>query len=232
METGLLVSSDMMDGVLPKEAISQGKSIVTNAKFEYEESHYAKFASIYYGHAYEDPGNGKDLTNQSEPEFFKGPVIGWPDVLNIMAVPSDGYAKILALDPNGPDSENGTNVMAQLNAFDTAFSNMMMTLHLTWNPTAQSSWNPISTSASKMINYKVFQNTAQLEQSVGGLGSAVHGMMDFRVFTSFNINRQRIPDSVIQQLPSLYPDEFEFINKYTDLSKPVFYGPRFINMNK
>jgi hypothetical protein len=209
-----------------------GKSIVTNAKFEYEESHYAKFASLYYGHAYEDPANGKELNSENEPEFFKGPVIGWPDVLNIMAVPSDGYAKILALDPNGPDSENGTNVMAQLNAFDTAFSNMMMTLHLTWNPTAQSSWNPISTSASKMINYKVFQNTAQLEQSVGGLGSAVHGMMDFRVFTSFNINRQQIPDSIIQQLPSLYPEEFEFINKYTDLSKPVFYGPRFININK
>ncbi len=209
---------------------TQKRSIVTNSKFEYEESHYAKFASLYYGHAYQEPADIKEFTNENEPEFFKGPVIGWPDVLNIMAMPSDGYAKILALDPNGPDTENGKNVMAQLDAFDAAFSNMMLTLDLVWNPTAHGTWNPISPSASKMVNYAVFQNTAHLQESVKGLGTAVHGMMDFRVFTAFNINKQQIPDSIIQQLPSLYPDEFEFINKYTDLSKPVFYGPRFINV--
>jgi hypothetical protein len=221
-----------IDEIMEQGEGTQSKSIVTNSKFEYEESHYAKFASLFYGHTYRDPENIGELTNENEPEFFKGPAIGWPDVLNIMAMPSDGYAKILALDPNGPDSENGNNVAAQLNACDAAFSNMMTTLDLVWNPTAQGTWNPIPSSANKMINYQVFQHVADMQQSVKGLGTAVHGMMDFRVFASFNINRQQIPDSIIQQLPSLYPDEFEFINKYTDLSKPVFYGPRFINMNK
>jgi rubrerythrin len=211
---------------------TQAESIVTNAKFEYEESHYAKFASLYYGSAYRQPDDIKELTIENEPEFFKGPSIGWPDVINIMAMPSDGYAKILALDPNGPDTATGTNVTAQLDAFDVAFSNMLMTLDLVWNPTAQGTWNPISQSASKMINYAVFQNTAHLQESVKGLGTAVHGMMDFRVFTAFNIDKQQIPDSIIQQLPELYPDEFEFIEKYTDLSKPVFYGPRYLNINQ
>lgn len=211
---------------------SSPNSIVTNAKFEYEESHYAKFASLHYGNSYLDPADGSKLTSENESEFFKGPAIGWPAVINIMAMPSDGFAKILALDPNAPDTVAGPNVSAQLTAFDTAFSNMMMTLDLVWNPTTTGAWNPLSTSASKMINYNVFQDVANMQQTAKGLGSAVHGMMDFRVFTAFNINRQQIPDSIIQQLPSLYPDEFEFINKYTDLSKPVFYGPRFINNNK
>lgn len=221
-----------IDEIMEQGEGTQAKSIVTNSKLEYEESHYAKFASLYYGHAYLEPADKKQLTSENEPEFFKGSEVGWPSVLNIMAVPSDGYAKILALDTNGPDSEKGTNVMAQLDAFDAAFSNMMMTLDLVWNPTAQGSWNSITPSASKMINYKVFQNVAEMQQSVGGLGTAVHGMMDFRVFTSFNINRQQIPDFIIQQLPKLYPEEFDFISKFTDLSKPVFYGPRYLNINK
>jgi Ferritin-like len=221
-----------IDEIIDQGEGSQAPSIVTNSQFEYEESHYAKFASLYYGRAYQHPEHITNLTAENEPEFFKGPAIGWPGVVNILAVPSDGYAKILALDPNGPDSATGTNVMAQLGAFDAAFSNMLTTLDLTWNPTSQGSWNAISPAASKMINYPVFQNTAHLQESIGGLGTAVHGMMDFRVFTSFNINRQQIPDDIIQRLPSLYPDEFEHIAKYTNLSMPVFYGPRFINLNK
>lgn len=220
-----------IDEIMEQGEGTQSDSIVTNSKFEYEESHYAKFASLFYGHSYREPEVGSKLTNENEAGFFTGPAIGWPVVINIMAMPSDGYAKILALDPNGPDTATGTNVGAQLDAFDTAFSNMMMTLDLVWNPTAQGTWNPIAPNASKMVNYAVFQNTAHLQESVKGLGTAVHGMMDFRVFTAFNINKQQIPDSIIQQLPALYPDEFEYISQYTDLSKPVFYGPRFRNNN-
>lgn len=220
-----------IDEIMEQGEGTQTDSIVTNASFEYEESHYAKFASLFYGCAYRDPGDGQVLSNENEAEFFKGPAIGWPEVTNILALPSDGYAKILALDPNGTDSTSGTSVGAQLDAFDTAFSNMMMTLDLVWNPTHAGTWNPISPSANKMINYAVFQNTAHLQESVKGLGTAVHGMMDFRVFTSFNINKQQIPDTIIQQLPSLYPDEFDYLNEFTDLSKPVFYGPRFRNNN-
>ena len=220
-----------IDEIMEQGEGHPGTSIVANAKFEYEESHYAKFAALYYGRAYSEPTGGGSITRDTESEFFQGSVIGWPEVINILAVPSDGYAKILALDPNGAAKENGKNVTAQLAAFDTAFSNMMMTLDLVWNHTSSGHWHNIPTAASSMINYDVFKNTASLEKNIGGLGSAVHGMMDFRVFTSFNINRQQIPDFIIKQLPNLYPAEFEFLDTYTDLSKPVFYGPRFINLN-
>ena len=223
--------SSGIDEITEQGEGTQAPSIVTNSKFEYQESHYAKFASLYYGHTYEEPTDVKTLTAETEPEFFKGAPIGWPEVLNTLAVPSDGYAKILKLDPNGPDSQNGANVEAQLNAFDAAFSNMMSTLHLVWTPTDTVTWNAIPTAASKMINYAVFQQVASLQQNVRGLGTAVHGMMDFRVFTSFNLNRQQIPDSIVQQLPELYPSEFEFLSRYTDLTKPVFYGARYRNLS-
>ena len=223
--------SSGIDEITEQGEGTQAPSIVTNSNFEYEESHYAKFASLYYGHTYEEPANVKTLTEETEPEFFKGAPIGWPEVLNTLAVPSDGYAKILKLDPNGPDSQNGANVEAQLDAFDAAFSNMMSTLHLVWTPTDTVTWNAIPTAASKMINYAVFQQVASLQQNVRGLGTAVHGMMDFRVFTSFNLNRQQIPDSIVQQLPELYPSEFEFLSRYTDLTKPVFYGARYRNLS-
>jgi hypothetical protein len=37
----------------------------------------------------------------TEPRFFKGRRVPWPRVVNTLAVPADGYARILELDPNG-----------------------------------------------------------------------------------------------------------------------------------
>jgi hypothetical protein len=41
----------------------------------------------------------------------------------------------------------------------------------------------------------------------------------------------QIPESIIADLPRLYPDEWDDLNRYTDLSEPVFFGPRFMNLN-
>ena len=205
-------------------------SVVTGSDFEYEESHYAKFANLYYGHSYLDPGDLGPMTSENEPDFFRGPAIAAPTVTNVLAVPADGYEKILALDPNAIDGAHG-GVRAQLDAFDTAFSNMLMTLDTVWNPTTTGSWQQLNSAASKMVNYRVFENTTTLQEQVGGLGSAVHAMIDFRVFTSFNINRLQVPDSIVRQLQDLYPDEFEYLDTYTDLTQPVYYGPRFRNTN-
>ena len=43
--------------------------------------------------------------------------------------------------------------------------------------------------------------------------------------------RAEIPPAIIADLPELYPSEFAFLARYTDLDKPVFYGPRFRNVN-
>lgn len=187
------------------EILEQGegadaKDLLTSPDFETEESHYAKFAELYYGATYKKPKAIKKVTKENEPKFFKGTPISWPKVINTLCVPADGYAKILALDPAAKD------VSTALVAFDTAFSEMLSILDTVWNGPAATSWK--------------------------SLGAAVHKMVDFRVLSCFNIMRYQIPDTIIKQLSALYPDEYQFLSEYTDLSKPVFYGPRFININK
>jgi len=193
---------DGIDEILEQGEGAAAKDLVTSSKFESEESHYAKFAALFYGASYQKPKGIQKITKQNEPKFFKGTPIASPEVVNTLSVPSDGYAKIIALDPNGGA------VGQALVAFDTAFSTMLSTLDTVWNI-------PDSKTSSSWKN----------------LGAAVHGMVDFRVLSCFNIMRSQIPVNIIKQLPKLYPNEIKFISKYTDLSKPVFYGPRFINTN-
>jgi hypothetical protein len=216
---------DGIDEIMEQGEGASAKKIITSTKFETEESHYAKFASLFYGHIYQKPKGLNKLTRKNEAKFFTGAPIGWPEVINTLAVPADGYAKALEKDPAGQTTG------AYLAAFDTAFSDMLTTLDVVWNGPANATWKPIDPAAKGMIDYGVFTDVEGMEQNHHDLGSAVHGMLDFRVFSSFSITRMQISDSVIAQLPALYPDEIDFIKQYTDLTKPVFYGPRFINTN-
>lgn len=140
-----------------------------------------------------------DFNPKNEPLFFGGPAIAAPVVVNTLAVPRDGYARILALDPERDTVEN------DLNAFDSGFSKILSTLDAVWNGPSSTSWKT--------------------------LGAAVHGMVDLRVLSCFNIMRHAVPAAAVSQLAELYPDEIGFLRTYTDLSKPVFYGPRFVNVN-
>ncbi len=190
---------DAIDEILEQgEGATTGNLITPNSD-EYEESHYAKFASLYYGHCYQEPNPPVELSTQTESLFFKGLPIGWPEVINTLAVPSDGYAKILALDPNA------AAVTADLSAFDNDFSAVLLALDQAWNGPAPVAWKT--------------------------LGSAVHSMVDLRVLSCFNIVRHQIPANLVTQLPELYPNEIEWMKDLTDLTKPVLYGPRFINAN-
>lgn len=188
-----------LEEILEQGEGASAEDLVTRSGYEYEESHYAKFASLYFGASYQKPKKIRKITKKNEAKFFKGNPITPPVSVNTLTVPTDGYAKILALDPNGPQ------VGAALLAFDNAFSSMLATLDTVWNGPAPTSWK--------------------------SLGAAVHGMVDFRVLSCFNIMHSQIPVAIIQQLPTLYPQEIKFLGTYTDLSKPVFYGPRFVNTN-
>jgi len=188
-----------IDEILEQGEGASCKELITSSKFETEESHYAKFASLYYGAGYQKPSGNLELTPKTESLFFKGLPISWPEVINTLAVPSDGYEKILPLDPNRAIVESN------LVAFDNGFSQMLDALENAWNGPSATSWKT--------------------------LGGAVHGMVDLRVLSCFNIMRSEIPQNIIKKLPELYPSEYEFIAIYTDLSKPVFYGPRFRNTN-
>ena len=130
--------------------------------------------------------------------------MGWPVVINTLAVPADGYAKIIALDPNV------AAVTKDLTAIDVAYSAVLTALDGAWNGPAAASWKTVGL-------------------SVRGVGGNPPGMIDFRVLARENITRHQIPKEIIAQLPTLYPTEFEFLKTYTDLDEAVFYGPRFIN---
>ncbi len=62
-------------------------------------------------------------------------------------------------------------------------------------------------------------------------GDAVTSMSKLRVLSCFNIMRHQIPPAVVSRLGELYGEELELLAQYTDLGAPVFYGPRFKNLN-
>jgi hypothetical protein len=186
------------------EILEQGegassRTLHADAGSEGEESHYCKFAELYYGGRYEEPDPPVELTRATEPEFFKGYKIPFPDVVNTLAVPSDGYTAILAEDPNAQAAEGA------LQAFDAAYSDVLSKLDDVWNGPAAQSWPT--------------------------LGAAVGGMGGLRVPACFKVMVEQVPPAAIAKLPELYPDEHERMAALTDLDRPVFYGPRFKNVN-
>jgi hypothetical protein len=193
-----------IDEILDQGEGASSRTLVTSCDFEFEASHYARFAELYYGAAYDDRDLKMELTPETEHLFFKGQPVGWPVVLNTLAVPLDGYGKIVALDPDA------AAVTKDLTAIDAAYSAVLAALDTAWNGPEASSWKTVGL-------------------SVRGVGGNPPGMIDFRVLARENITRHQIPADVISQLPGLYPAEFEYLKTYTDLDQPVFYGPRFIN---
>jgi hypothetical protein len=181
------------------EILQQGEgtgwSLETDAMYQHEESHYAKFAELRYGRRYSGPPPGSVVTSGNVDRCFAGPVIDWPVVVNTLAVPSDGYAAVLAADPAGADAAK------ELAVFDAAYTEILADLDQVWNGPAATQWPTF--------------------------GQAVSGMSALRVTSCFTFMRRQIPPAVVSRLPELYRAEFDLLASHTDLSRPVFYGPRF-----
>lgn len=158
----------------------------------------ARFAELKYGRTYREPQDPVALTRATESEYFLGEEVPWPVVINTLAVPSDGYDAVLANDPAAPE------VRKELDAFDAAYTAMMIALDNAWN--------------------------GPLERSWPSLGEAVVHMNELRVVSCFNIMRLPVPDAAVQRLAELYPREHRLLAAFTDLNRPVFYGPRFVNL--
>lgn len=94
-------------------------------------------------------------------------------------------------------------VRKELDGFDDAYTQMLVALDTSWNGPAETWWP--------------------------SLGAAVTQMDQMRVRSSFNIMRNQVPPAAVARLEELYPEEFRALDRYTDLSAPVFYGPRFLN---
>jgi hypothetical protein len=188
-----------LDEIMEQGEGSGSRSMFTGSGSEDEASHYNRFAELYYEHNYADPVPTLEMTMDNQAKFYSGRTIPFPEVVNTLAVPSDGYAKILALDPDA------AAVTADLAAFDEAFSSILSALDVVWNGPHAASWKT--------------------------LGGAVHSMVDLRVLSCFNLLRHQIPANAVGQLKTLYPAESARLAEFSDLSAPLFYGPRFFNTN-
>lgn len=190
---------DAIDEIMLQGEGSPSRTLHAGPGSEGEESHYAKYAELFYGHTYQQPGNDVELTPETLPQFFTGYEIPTPAVANTLYVTADGYQKVLSADPNGAAVEQN------LVAFDQAYAGILDDLEAMWNGPASQSWP--------------------------NFGKAVGAMGDLRVLACFNIMKYQVPQEVVGKLQELYPDEYADIAAYTDLDKPVIYGPRFQNVN-
>jgi hypothetical protein len=184
---------------------SQGEGLVENVfhadgSSEAEESHFARFAQIYYKAQLTEPHSRVQPTRETLKDFFQGYKIPFPEVTNTLAVPADGYEKLLAFDP---DRDAVTKALV---AFDTGYSQMLAGLDESWNGDPAKWWPT--------------------------LGGAVELMAKLRVFACFNLMKHQVPEDLIAKLHTIYSrEEVEVMSKYTRLDQPVFYGPRFRNLN-
>ena len=128
---------------------SGGGSLAAGRASEDEASHYIKFAELRYGRVFRVPPGAPSITPKNEKLFFKGPKIPAPEVINLLPPPTDGYAAILALDPNA------TVVAKALDGFDQAYSGMMANLDDAWNGPAATWWPTLGQGVSAMGHLRI-----------------------------------------------------------------------------
>ena len=145
----LLQLLDGIDEILEQGEGAQSGSMFTGHGSEDEASHYNRFAEIFYGAAYQDPRPHTEMTISNEKEFYKGRRVPFPDVVNTLAVPADGYARLLALDPDA------ASVTADLIAFDSAFSSILAALDAVWNGPETASWKTLGGAVHSMVDLRV-----------------------------------------------------------------------------
>jgi hypothetical protein len=135
--------------------INQGEgfdsTISSGLNSQEELSHYARFAELRFGRSYTGPSdpNNVDINTESQRRYFQGDRIVWPNVINFLAVPKDGYAAILHLDPNKQD------VLKELQAFDVAYTRMLAALDDAWNGSEEDSWPSLGRAVFEMNELRV-----------------------------------------------------------------------------
>lgn len=135
------------------EILEQGEGcegLFAGSGSEDEASHFLKFAEIYFEAGYADPDPAVPLTRATLPAFFGGRAIPWPQVVNTLAVPKDGYAALLALDPAG------ATVLADLQKFDGFFTSILTALDAAWNGPADKWWPTLGGAVDSMMKLRVF----------------------------------------------------------------------------
>jgi len=166
---------------------------------EEELSHYARFAELRFGRRYSGPAH----TNPAEFETE-----GQRRYFQGEHIEWPVVINSLATPSDGyaailrldPDRDE---VLNELRAFDESYSRMLIALDDAWNGPIDASWP--------------------------SLGRAVFEMNELRVLSCFSILRRQIPSEAVDRIDTLYPVEATELRALSDFSKPLFYGPRFLN---
>jgi hypothetical protein len=145
----LLQLLDGIDEILEQGEGAKAGSMFTGKGSEDEACHYNRFAEPLFRGSYVDPVPVEKMTLRNQANFYKGRTVPFPEVVNTLAVPKDGYAKILALDP---DREA---VTGDLVAFDEAFSSILAALHAVWNGSQAASWKTLGGAVHSMVDLRV-----------------------------------------------------------------------------
>ena len=202
---------------------STSTTLLADSRYEGEESHYSKFAEIFYGRKFVNP-ELRHVTPQTEASFFRGDKVMSPNVINALAVPADGYAVILdeytRLDPEG-----AVRARHALDGVDQAYTDVMANLDAVWNGPASKQGERMGAAVVGMVGLKVpiriqcayYPNYPAEDESEAIWQPALMTL--------------QIPETIIADLFRLYPDEWDDLNQYTDLTEPVYFGPRFLNLN-
>lgn len=151
------VETDCLDSVLAAidSITAQGEGLTKTVLYaggasEAEESHYARFAQVYYGGRLIDAHGGVQPTRATIPDYFKGHAIPWPEVTNTLMVPADGYAKLLAVDPDRAAVEK------DLLLFDQTYTGVLSALDDSWNGDKAKWWPTLGGAVEAMAKLRVF----------------------------------------------------------------------------
>jgi hypothetical protein len=162
-------------------------TLSSGARSQHELSHYARFAELRFGRAYtgpEDSGDGR-IASEGQRRYFRGERISWPEVINTLAVPRDGYAAILRLDPNRVE------VLRDLRAFDQAYTRMLAALDDSWNGPVEQSWPSLGRAVFEMNELRVIScfnivhhlvpagAAAQIDELYPGEAASLRALSDF-----------------------------------------------------
>lgn len=138
-----------IDEILEQGEGSPSHSMFTGNGSEDESSHYNRFNELYYERSYSDPVPVVEMTLKNESHFYTGRAIPFPKVVNTLAVPADGYAKVLAQDPDA------AAVTVDLTAFDAGFSSILAALDAVWNGDQKASWKTLGGAVHSMVDLRV-----------------------------------------------------------------------------
>lgn len=198
--------------------------LLAGPNFEYEKSHYVRFAEPFFGARFDGSKVEVDLDSidsldeplRHQREWFCGdevtlaPLVEQPPgsghyveqapAKQMVPLPEDHYAELLT-HHEAIDAAEAKRMREALDTLDNAYSLMVDTLAQWWSKSRADRFADVSASIIDMIELKVP--------------------------IRYSIMTKPLPAELVEQLPTLYGGEWGWMRAHVDLDRDVYYGPRF-----